>query len=106
MESCTYKKLCNIDCFRISAFFRPSAAGIRDIFLHPFQADLWAAIFSTWMVLAFSMILFSAILKRVGAVDPNSDEPDFTETSLIWALATVCQQGSPSYCFVILSFFY
>ncbi|CAG7655376.1 unnamed protein product [Allacma fusca] len=80
------------DDYIISAFFRPSSLNaIRDIFMQPFKADLWAAVVSSWLVLAFAMVLFTVIRKRIGAM--GSDEPDLAESSFIWALATACQQG-------------
>jgi nucleoside recognition membrane protein YjiH len=82
---------------RISAFFRPADLDkIRDIFVRPFHPDLWAAVVSTWLVLAFFMILFSVIRKRYGLhvnTEDGSTEPDFINDSFIWALATACQQG-------------
>ncbi|XP_035703753.1 uncharacterized protein LOC118434407 isoform X2 [Folsomia candida] len=79
----------------ISAFFRnPDLNAVRDIFARPFHPDLWAAVFSTWIVLAFFMILFSVIRKRYDLhLESGQPEPDFTNDSFIWALATACQQG-------------
>ena len=45
------------------------------------------------------MVVFTLVRKKFGAQneeskrDANSEEPDFAHDSLIWALATVCQQG-------------
>lgn len=45
----------------------------------PFHPDLWAAVFSTWIVLAFFMILFSVIRKRYDLhLESGQPEPDFT----------------------------
>jgi hypothetical protein len=77
-----HKTFCNSN-FRISAFFRsPDLNAVRDIFARPFHADLWAAVFATWIVLAFFMILFSVIRKRYDLHNINGQhEPDFTHDS-------------------------
>ncbi|CAL8088848.1 unnamed protein product [Orchesella dallaii] len=86
----------------INAFFQPSDVNsIRDIFAQPFKLDLWAAVVVTWVVLATFMIIFSLIRKRYGmdiydgsgTDNANSEEPDFTKDSFMWALGTACQQG-------------
>lgn len=97
-----------LDDRRINAFFIPSDdRPIRDIFAQPFKPLLWAAVITTWLVLATCMLIFSLIRKRYGmdihaihssGNDESSEEEcsghDFSKDSFIWALGTACQQGN------------
>jgi len=77
---------------RVSAYFvQPKETAIPNVITSPFSSKIWLTMGSTWilMILATSTI---ATIRRQLSMEVFEDE-EMSQKSVMWALATACQQG-------------
>jgi hypothetical protein len=76
----------------IKAFFRqPPVSSIRDIFIRPFNFDLWLCLLLIWTLLISSMAGLYCLRRKYVHVEVSDRE--LVEESMLWIVGTLCQKG-------------
>jgi len=86
----------------LKAFFRqPSASSIRDIFITPFNADLWICLLLLWILLISALISMYLIRRKWTQVE--ACDAIIVDESFLWTIGTLCQKGEVLHVLQVLS---
>lgn len=78
--------------YRVEAFFvQPPVSTARNLYLAPFNFDLWMAMSGSWVLLITAMKI-CAWLKSL-LTEPESIDENVVDDIYLWAVGAICQQG-------------
>ncbi|CAG7723018.1 unnamed protein product [Allacma fusca] len=79
---------------RLYAFvLKQSNNALRNIFLKPFDNNIWAALLLMWALLGLSL-LFLTWVRRYWSDETHENDEDIAKEAFLWSMGTLCQQGN------------
>ena len=78
--------------YRVDAFFvQPPVSTARNLYIAPFNVDLWLAMLGSWLLLIIGMKA-CAWIKSLRA-EVEEEDREVLKDVFLWAVGAICQQG-------------